>query len=798
MDPHLILLLILFIIQANPSMGAQINETSIPQGSQINAAGTQSWVSPSGRFAFGFYPEGEGFSIGVWLVTGATRIIVWTAFRDDPPVSGGLILLTAGGSLQWIPANQGSQGKLISAAPTSATSAAILDTGNFVLYDAKKKVLWSTFGSPTDTLLPGQDLPPGNQLFSSVSSTNQATGKYRLSNQEDGNLVMYPIGTVDPGSAYWASNTYGHGLLLTLTLDPNGTLWLFDRNSSYTKVLFLTNQSQSASPDSESHYCLTLDADGLLRLYSLVFLKQGREPLTKIEWLVPSSNNRCSVKGVCGPNSFCQVTASGETSCSCLPGFEFSSANQTSQGCWRVWTGSCTGNSSNGDIGPIATMVMVKNTSWSDLSYNVPPQTTTIEQCKAICLSDCACEIAMFDTYCSKQMLPMRYGKIVPSSNITLFVKVYSYEPKGSMRRTRSATSAAILISGSALAIFSLLVLSVSVLLCKRHQFLRYTRAPQHHDAEFDEESVGIRSYSFHDLELSTDGFAEELGRGAYGTVFRGVLTNSGNKVIAVKRLERMAEDGEREFQREVRAIARTHHRNLVRLLGFCNESMYRLLVYEFMPNGSLANLLFKPDMPLPSWSKRVAIALDVARGLQYLHEEIEVPIIHCDIKPENILIDGSGMAKIADFGLAKLLIGNQTKTFTGVRGTRGYIAPEWSKNTPITVKVDVYSFGVMLLEIISCRKSMELKLAGEECNISEWAYEYVVSGELKEVAAGEDVDEVELERMVKIGIWCTQNEPVTRPAMKSVVLMMEGSVQVRHPPPPASFSQSLLHTGSS
>lgn len=384
-------------------------------------------------------------------------------------------------------------------------------------------------------------------------------------------------------------------------------------------------------------------------------------------------------------------------------------------------------------------------------------------------------------------MLPIRYGKRVPGSNTTLFVKVYSYEPK----RTASATSTAMLTSGAALAMLSLVLLSVSVMLCKRRPFLRYTCAAQHHETEFDEENIGIRPYSFHDLELSTDGFAEELGRGAYGTVFKGVLTNSGNKGIVVKRLERMAEDGEREFQREVRAIARTHHRNLVRLLGFCNEGAYRL-VYEYMPNGSLANLLFKRDATLPSWSNRIAIALDVARGLQYLHEEIEVPIIHCDIKPENILIDSSGMAKIADFGLAKLLIGNQTKTFTGVRGTRGYLAPEWSKNTAITEKVDIYSFGVMLLEIISCSKSMALKLAGEECNISEWAYEYMFSGEMKEVAAGKGVDEVELERMVKIGIWCTRDEPVARPAMKSVVQMMEGSVQVQRPPPPASFSQSL------
>uniref|UniRef100_A0A0E0EJF4 non-specific serine/threonine protein kinase n=1 Tax=Oryza meridionalis TaxID=40149 RepID=A0A0E0EJF4_9ORYZ len=531
-------------------MGAQINETTIPQCSEINTAGPQSWVSPSGRLAFGFYPEGEGFSIGVWLVTDPSRFIMWTAFRNDPPVSGGSILLTACGSLQWIPPNQGFQGKVISAAPTSATSAAILDTSNFVLYDAKKQVIWSIFGIPTDTLLPGQNLPPGNQLFSSVSDTNHATGKYRLSNQPDGNLVMYPIGAIDPDSAYWNTGTYAQNFLLTLTLDSNGTLWLFDRNSQYRMVLFLTNQSLSASPESESYYHLTLDADGILRLYSHVFFKQGGAPKTKVEWLVPPSNDRCSVKGVCGPNSFCQVTSSGETSCSCLPGFEFLSANQSTQGCWRAQTGGCTGNSPNGDIGlvVVATMVTVKNTSWSDRSYNIPPQSPTIEECKAICMSDCACEIAMFDSYCSKQMLPIRYGKRVPGSNTTLFVKVYSYEPK----RTASATSTAMLTSGAALAMLSLVLLSVSVMLCKRRPFLRYTRAPQHHETEFDEESIGIRPYSFHDLELSTDGFAEELGRGAYGTVFKGVLTNSGNKGIAVKRLERMAEDGEREFKRDV------------------------------------------------------------------------------------------------------------------------------------------------------------------------------------------------------------------------------------------------------
>ncbi|KAG0519553.1 hypothetical protein BDA96_09G273400 [Sorghum bicolor] len=603
----------------------------------------------------------------------------------------------------------------------------MMDTGNFVLYNSQKQVLLSTFGSPTDTLLPGQNLLPDSQLFSSVSETNDATGKYRLSNQQDGNLVLYPVDAVDPDSSYWNTGTYGNGYLLTVALDPNGTLWMFDQQTTYTNVLFLTNQSSKA----DVYFHLTLDADGILRLYSHVFFRQGGAPMTEIKWQKPSSD-QCDVKGVCGPNSFCHMSPNGNTSCSCLPGFEFSSSNQSMPGCWRVRIGGCTGNSSNDDTRLVATMVEVKNTTWSDRSYAVPPQTTGIEACKALCLSDCSCEVAMFDPYCSKQMLPMRYCRSLSRSNTTLFVKVYTDEPNGPIRKTRSTGSIAMLVSGTALAIYSLIVVSAFMLLCKHRLSSRYMRPPQLQDSEFDDESVAIRSYPFQDLEMSTDGFANELGRGT--------LTNS-NKDIAVKRLERMAENGEREFEREVRAIARTHHRNLVRLLGFCNEGMHRLLADA-----------------VASWSSRVAIALDVARGLQYLHEEIEVPIIHW------------GMAKIADFGLSKLLIGNQTQTFTGVRGTRGYLAPEWSKNMAISVKADVYSYGIMLLEMIRCKKSMELKLAGEECNISEWAYEYVISGDLKNVAAGECVDEVELERMVRVGIWCTQNQPVTRPSMKSVV----------------------------
>uniref|UniRef100_A0A453QIJ7 non-specific serine/threonine protein kinase n=3 Tax=Aegilops tauschii TaxID=37682 RepID=A0A453QIJ7_AEGTS len=681
MPPHIFPVYLVLVLYATSMsimvMRASTNETMIPLGSSINTSTTKSWFSSSGRFAFGFYPDGEAFAIGVRLVSGDTSIIVWTANRDDPPISGGSITLGYSGILQWsrTPLTPGTQRNPISDSSTPATSAAMLNTGNFVLYDMNRTIIWSTFDSPTGTLLPGQNLRPGAQLFASVSGNNRARGKYYLNNQLDGNLVLYPAGTIDSDSAYWSTVTSNKGLLLTLSLDPNGTLWMFDRKTSYTKALFQTNQSLSASTAVENYYRLTFDADGILRLYSHVFLSLGSKPTTKVQWQVPGSD-RCLVNGVCGPNSFCQLTVTGETSCTCLPGFEFLSTNQSTLGCWRTLPDSgCAKNSSSSDEGTrvMSTMVEVKNTTWAENAYAVLPETASIEDCKLHCLSDCACEISMFsDSYCSKLMVPIRYGRN-SGSNSTLFVKVYTYH---AIQKNKIAGAGAMFISGVSLVVLSLVVLSGSVLLiCRYKPSLRYMRAPQLEDYMVDGDSVGLQSYSFGDIDVATNGFSQVLGRGAYGTVFKGVLANM-NKEIAVKRLEKMAEDEQREFHREVRAIARTHHRNLLRLLGFCIEGTCRLLVYEYMPNGSLASLLFNSDAP-PSWSKRVAIALDVARGLQYLHEEIQNPIIHCDIKPENILIDSSGIAKIADFGLAKLLIGNQSNTLTGVRGMRGYLAQE-------------------------------------------------------------------------------------------------------------------------
>ena len=186
---------------------------------------------------------------------------------------------------------------------------------------------------------------------------------------------------------------------------------------------------------------------------------------------------------------------------------------------------------------------------------------------------------------------------------------------------------------------------------------------------------------------------------------------------------------------------------------------------------------------------------MGIARGLLYLHEECSTQIIHCDIKPQNILLDDYYNARISDFGLAKRLIMNQSKTHTNIRGTKGYVAPEWFRNIPITAKVDVYSYGVMLLEIICSRRSVDLETIGEQQAIlSDWAYDCYQEGRLDSLVEY-DVEALDdrgkLVRFVMVAIWCIQEDPFLRPNMRRATQMLEGVVEVPVPPSPYPYSKT-------
>ncbi|KAK1257242.1 G-type lectin S-receptor-like serine/threonine-protein kinase [Acorus gramineus] len=312
--------------------------------------------------------------------------------------------------------------------------------------------------------------------------------------------------------------------------------------------------------------------------------------------------------------------------------------------------------------------------------------------------------------------------------------------------------------------------------------------------------SGALIQFSYKELQKCTKGFREKLGAGGFGAVYHGTLANQ--TVVAVKQLEGI-EQGEKQFRMEVATISSTHHLNLVGLIGFCSEGCHRLLVYEFMKNGSLDCFLFS-SMSRLGWETRFSIALGTAKGITYLHEECRDCIIHCDIKPENILLDKNFNAKVLDFGLVKLINpkDHRHRTLMSVRRTRGYLAPEWLANLPITSKSDVYSYGMILLETVSGRRNFDVSEETGQKNFSVWAYEEYDKGNIGGIVDkrlnDNEIDAEQLRRVIEVCFWCIQEQPSQRPTMGKVVQMLEGIMTIERPPAPKALDGTLSITSGS
>ncbi|XP_059640246.1 G-type lectin S-receptor-like serine/threonine-protein kinase LECRK3 [Cornus florida] len=761
---------------------AQQRQSNISLGSSLTPTSTNSsWLSGSGLYAFGFYKQAHGYAAGIFLAGIPEKTVVWTALRDNPQrivPSNATLLLSTDGRLLLQP-TQG-QDIYIVTLDQSASSASMLDSGNFVLYNSDQQIIWQSFEHSTDTLLPGQRLPPGLHLYSSASDIDHSRGIFILAMQTDGNLVQYPDDNqLTVSMSYYASNTPGAGNNVSLNLDDDGRLYLLNKNS------ILRNLTTGGYPKEGMIYLMRIDADGIFRVYS-----HSSDPRGNWTVLWQSSNDECQPKGLCGINGYC-VLMDKEADCKCLPGFDFVDPGKWSSGCERNFTAvSCKEKEANVEY----VMWPLRNTWWENNQYSMSLLVPTEEDCEEACLEDCNCEGALYnDGECRKQSLPLRYGRTLSTESTVAFIKVGTSKPVMNVvpidkhKKTKKELRMDILIISILLVALAFVVFVISGVLIYRSSVWAYRKISEKPNIELGEE-FAPRAFTYAELEQVTDGFKEELGSGSFGKVYKGTMSMlSSLKMVAVKRLEKVLAEGEREFQTEMKVIGKTHHRNLVQLLGYCLDGPKRLLVYEYMSNGSLADILFAPENR-PSWEERIRLALDIARGILYLHEECETQIIHCDIKPQNILMDEYRRAKISDFGLAKLLKPNETRTFTGIRGTKGYVAPEWHRKLPATVKADVYSFGIVLFEIICCRRSVDWSLPEDEAVLEEWVYVCFNAGEIVKLVGDEQVDKRKLERMVKVGLWCIQDEPSLRPSMKKVLMMLEGTVGIPILPNPTFF----------
>ncbi|XP_006346401.1 probable receptor-like protein kinase At1g49730 isoform X1 [Solanum tuberosum] len=295
-----------------------------------------------------------------------------------------------------------------------------------------------------------------------------------------------------------------------------------------------------------------------------------------------------------------------------------------------------------------------------------------------------------------------------------------------------------------------------------------------HPPKRFQEGTASIfTKYSYKGTKKATNNFSTTIGQGGFGTVYKAEFKDG--SVVAVKRMNRVSEQAEDEFCREIELLARLHHRHLVALRGFCTERHERFLMYEYMPGGSLKDQLHNPGTTPLSWRTRIQIAIDVANALEYLHFYCDPPLCHRDIKSSNILLDENLVAKVADFGLAHASKDGSIcfePVNTEIKGTPGYMDPEYVITQELTEKSDVYSYGVVLLELITGRRAIQ-----DNKNLIEWAEMFMTSEskitELVDPNIGDSYDFDQLQTLLAIVRWCTQKEGRARPSIKQVLRLL-------------------------
>ncbi|XP_015895331.2 G-type lectin S-receptor-like serine/threonine-protein kinase LECRK1 [Ziziphus jujuba] len=767
--------------------------TSLTAGSKNNL-----WLSPSKDFAFGFHQlDDDAFILAIWYYKLSRQFTpVWypNANKGKPVPRNSKLELTPDSALVL---KNGAETLWNSGKTSSAdvNYAVMNDTGNFMLLDIFSRHIWESFNYPTDTLLPSQIMKLGGPLSARTSDTDFAPRRFQFRLDLDGIARLISINL--PGNfSYYDYSSTGD------TSDPGDEV-VFDSSGLYVLTrneskIFIMKPEVPVSNPLDYYMRVSLNFDGALTLNS-----HSKDPSAANEtWTTITSipEDVCwSIKGemgsgVCGFNSICSIQSDGRTNCICPDGYSLVNPADAYGGCRPNFLLGC--DNSFGHIYQENHFMQEKlNVNFAFSDYEVLSSINR-ESCKTACLHDCLCAAVVFDPdnkRCWKKRSPLSNGRV--ELYPTTYFKIASNSsldiPPLPPKVPAKGQNILMIVVLSVLLGSSVLVNFVFVGATCMGFFMFLKRNLLGPEISQNESSIEnrLQQFTYKELIEATNGFKEELGRGSCGIVYKGETRLTG--LIAVKMLDRVFEDIDREFKAEVNIIGQTHHKNLVRLVGYCDEKQRRLVVYEFLRNDTLARFLY--GNPKPGWNQRIQIAFGIARGLVYLHEECSTQIIHCDIKPQNILLDDYCNARISDFGLSKLLLINQSHTKTNIRGTKGYVAPEWFRSAPVSVKVDVYSFGVVLLEIICCRRNVDMEVDEEEKSIlTDWVYDCYLEGKLDYLVENdkEALDDIEMvERFVMVAIWCLQENPHVRPTMKQVMLMLEGILQVSLPPSPCPFS---------
>lgn len=744
-------------------------------------------------------PGGQETRFYLCVIHVASNTIIWSANRDAPISSSGKMNLTVKGITI---AEQDGNPKWSTPALRSSVRALLLtEMGNLILLDQFNDSLWESFRHPTDTIVIGQRIPRDTVLSSAVSDDDLSIGDYRLAITESDLILQWH------GLTYWElsmnAKAYRNSNYIAEYMAINRTgLFLYGQNGMVVVIQVILSPS--------NFRVAQLDASGQFIVSSFSGIDRKQEFVGPV--------HSCQIPFICGRLGLCTDTALDAPRCSCPPAFHGGAQNPTgcvpSDGFSLPLACNSTNNGSQLNSSAVLYLMLGYGTDYFATDFSEPIKYgVNLSVCQDFCTADCSCLGIFYENSSgSCYALENNLGSIISSTTdgddllgyIKAIVRTDLHANRLSSQRQEFPVIALVLLPFTAF----FLIVALGFLLWRRWRLSKNKETKLGHASSLSSGDLDAfyipglpQRFEYEELEVATDNFNTQIGSGGFGAVYKGTLPDK--SVVAVKKITNLGVQGKTDFCTEIAVIGNIHHVNLVKLRGFCAQGRQRLLVYEYMNRGSLDKTLFGSG-PVLEWQERFEIALGTARGLAYLHSGCEQKIIHCDVKPENILLHDHFQAKISDFGLSKLLSPEQSSLFTTMRGTRGYLAPEWLTNSAISEKTDVYSFGMVLLELVSGRKNCSIRSQSHSMDDSNsgggqstsssgsglvyfplFALEMHEQGRYLELADPRlegQVTSGDVEKLVRVALCCVHEEPVLRPNMVSVVGMLEGGIPLGQP----------------
>ncbi|KAH9610683.1 hypothetical protein KSS87_003692 [Heliosperma pusillum] len=740
-------------------------------------------VSSNGTFKLAFFspPNTTNRYVGIYYNKLPMMKVVWVANRNNPlNDSSGSFQISKDGNLQVLNGQKHilwSSNVTLSHLANNMSKAQLQESGNLVLFSSDNNIIWQSFEHPANTLLPHMSL-----VYSKATGQNS--------------IVQAWKNPSDPSQGRFTT-ALGPNVLPEFFIWDNGNRYY--RSGPWNGNFFLG--IEVSVPDFQSHGII-IQTDGkgntslefsnppfLLTNYELSYQGIARQQYwddAKGDWnaLWEAPDNACGLYGKCGEYGSCNILSS--PICKCLKGFEPKvrqewKSGDWSNGCTRTKQLLCGVNGARENVFfSLPQMKPPADTNWL--------QGLDQDACRSQCLSNCSCLAYAFDisagcmTWSGNLMDTQQFS----TSGVNLYLRL-SHSELGNNKRLK------IIVAVSAVSGTATLV-AIAYFLCRR-------KARQEENPSLDKfEELPL--FKFEKLSAATNNFQEsnKLGQGGFGPVYKGTLEDG--QEVAIKRLSGTSTQGVEEFMNEVLVISKLQHRNLATLLGCCIERHERMLIYDYMPNKSLDAFLFDPQKKeILDWKKRYSIIEGICRGLLYLHRDSRLKIIHRDLKAGNILLDENLNPKISDFGMARIFGGNQSEAdTTRVVGTYGYMPPEYAIEGRFSEKSDVFSFGVLLLEIITGKKTRWF----DESSLSLLGYVWKQWNEDNYISLIDPVIayqgfEAEISKCIHVGLLCVQEYAQDRPDTSDVIANLSASSTANfQKPKQPGFTRFMRDTSTS